>query len=207
MKSPQGPRTAYCLAECPRGTVNPTSSSSSSTVPSALRREETGERVRRVHEARRYLLSFPRPQRNDRCSSPWFVVGYTSACAPGAIFRATMGARGAEGALLLLLLLLPRCMIPRLRPRANRNGSYKRVCVHASTRTGICLQRPGQGIPLLHHPSFSSSSSSSSLQSSSSSSSSLSRSPLDNFSISLRHAIRRGSYQMVSYSLFQENWR
>lgn len=38
---------------------------------------------------------------------------------------------GPEGALLLfLLLLLPRCMIPRLRPRANRNGSYKCVCMY-----------------------------------------------------------------------------
>lgn len=54
--------------------------------------------VQRTHEARRYLLSFPCPQRNDRCSAVHFAVGYTSASAPGGIFRTTMSEeRGPKG--------------------------------------------------------------------------------------------------------------
>ena len=36
-------------------------------------------------------------------------------------------------------------------PGANRNGSYVCICKYTYQRTGICLQRSGQGVPLLHH--------------------------------------------------------
>lgn len=88
---------AYCLVECPEGTVNP----STSTMPSALHPfcPRRAARRRRGWRGRTKLAAISsrfRARSGTTVAPLYFVVGYTSASTLGGIFHTTQRGRGAR---------------------------------------------------------------------------------------------------------------